>query len=84
MENNFISSTKHDFISECKKIIDDFNSKRKPSEYQKIKQIISFSDELQTAINRINYSKKIIQEEKGLKAFLEGEERTNPIVDKTN
>ena len=46
MENNFIVSTKSDVISECKKIIDDFNSNRKPSEYQKIKKIISYNTEL--------------------------------------
>ena len=46
MENNFIVNNKIDVIGECKKVIDDFNNNRKPSEYQKIKKIISFNDNL--------------------------------------
>ena len=83
MENNF-TVYKKDVISDCKKVIDEFNNNRKPSEYQKIKKIISSNDQLSTIINRINYSKKVIQDGKGLKAFLDSAEQTNPIVDKTN
>ena len=40
MENNF-TVYKKDAISDCKKVIDEFNNNRKPSEYQNIKKIIS-------------------------------------------